>query len=67
MDEWGDVSRVPKLDFSNAEYGRESFSLSQFSGARDKEEKKNCTSCLETRTNVFHQDQKVIQVVFAVF
>lgn len=40
MDEWGDVSRVPKLGFSNAEYGRESFSLNQFSGARDKEEKK---------------------------
>ena len=34
------MSRVPKLDFSNAEYGRESFSLNQFSGARDKEEKK---------------------------
>ena len=62
------MSRVPKLGFSNAEYGRESFSLNQFSGARDKEEKKkNCTSCLEMRTNVFHQDQKVIQVVFVVF
>ena len=35
MDEWGDVSRVPKLEFSNAEYGRESFSLNEFSGARD--------------------------------
>lgn len=34
------MSRVPKLGFSNAEYGRESFSLNQFSGARDKEEKK---------------------------
>lgn len=53
MDEWGDVSRVPKLGFSNAEYGRGKLFFKSVFRARDKEAKKNCTSCLEVRTNVF--------------
>lgn len=63
------MSRVPKLDVSNAEDRGENLPGNHFPGAIDlkRKKKKNYASCLDMGNDVFHQDPKVIQVAFVVF
>ena len=66
------MSRVPKLDVSNAEDRGENLPGNHFPGAIDlkrkkKKKKENYASCLDMGNDVFHQDPKVIQVAFVVF